>query len=200
MYKKFLLLLLTQIGLIAINAEDQILARDMSFVMNLEYDLDSLLDRIRGMEEYADMALKEVTRTVNDIPQKVEKVKAAISQDDEFVKVSFNIPGLDIAKLDFEVEGKTLKGSIPVGDQTMKIEITDGVLMVSSHISYDEKTNDDAGEKHQMYEHASTQMMSLPVRIAHLKDAQVEYNNDHLVLKLPKFKEQKAETKKLSIK
>ncbi|HJM68726.1 MAG TPA: hypothetical protein QGF02_02150 [Candidatus Babeliales bacterium] len=199
MNKKFLLLILAQVGIATMAAEDQASTPEMSFVMGLEYDLDTLLDRIGSMEDYADTVFKEVTRAGDSVSRQTGQAKAAVSQDDDFVLISFNISGLDIAKLDFEVEGKTLKGAIPFGDRNIKIEVTDGVLMVSSHVSYDEKTRSADGDKQQTYEHASTQMMSLPSRVSHLEDTSLEYDNDYLVLKLPRFKEEKQETRKLSV-
>ena len=194
MNKTLLLLVLTQVGLTTLRAEEA----PMSFVMSLEYDLDSLLDSIRSLESYADMALEEVTKMGDQVPLKAGQLKASLSQDDEYVNISFNIPGLDLNKLDVEVEGKTLKGSIPLGEQTVNIEVTDGVLMISSHVTLDEKTGDD-GEKRQCYEHSSTQMMSLPARVARLEDTELEYDNNQLVFKLPKFKEQKSATRKLAV-
>jgi hypothetical protein len=69
------------------------------------------------------------------------------------------------------------------------------MLMVSSHASGAQER----AENYQAYEHMSTQMMSLPARVANLEATEVEYENDNLVIRVPKFKDKKPEHKKLMV-
>jgi HSP20 family molecular chaperone IbpA len=196
--KKKLLILFTSLSVFSFLTvqPDCEVEPELSFVMSIDYDLDVLLDQLKSLQEYTDEVLDEGSNATDSIQNGVGRYNIALSEDDDSIVVALNVPNLDVAAVDIEVEGKKLKGIVPLPGQDLKLEIADGMLLISSSLSAKEETE---GESMSVYQSVSTQMMSLPARIGNLDSTSIEYKDSVLSIRVPKFQEPKPESKKLKV-
>jgi len=183
------------------------------------YTADSVFEEIKELMGGFEKRFKAVEEYMNNFPEyetvgdgkvadkAVPKKKIMeISSDDSFVTVKLNLGDLDYDKIDIEVDGDSLTGSVPAKDGNANFYVQNGRIFGLSfkrelkNEQKDEmnaKDNGDRKEYQSIEVSESTKVESLPYQVCDLEKMVANYKDGMLELKLPKVPQKKG--KKINV-
>ena len=141
------------------------------------------------------------------------KPKVKITQDDNNVIISIQVPNADEKGIKIDAKKKQLKGGLNTADGShIVFEVVDGrAFSIVSNLKIEQETmqnspktssdtaKDDNKENKSVnvYQSSSSEYNTLPAKVANLEDAKVELKDNTLTIKLPKAE---SKWKKLEVK
>lgn len=171
---------------------------------NVFKDIKDMMDgfnkRFKAVEEYMsnfpefDKVKKEESKE-----KKASQKMTEITSDKDFIFVKLHLGDLDSNKIDIEVDGDSMKGSVPISDGQANFYVQNGRmfgLSFKKEIKKEEKTGkDDENSAHiaqSISVSASTKVESLPDQVCDLEKMVANYKDGILELKLPRVPQKKG--------
>ena len=161
--------------------------------------MDNFNKRFKVVEEYMNTFPAFDTAAINqDDKEKVPAKKdVEILSEKDFIVIKLNLGDLDSTKINIDVDGDSLNGSVPISDGEATFYVQNGRIFGLSFKREAKQKKLADEDKNNTYVactvSASTKVESLPDQVCDLENMVANYNNDGVLeLKLPRIPQKKG--------